>query len=115
MTSHFDLASQVQDAGKTFWGDLTTHRYEVSPGRLAHLKHLHNAQYENAIERYRSAMINKDWLTTGEIECLIGVGKTVANAFLRKMVKNGVLERRPRDGKEKYTTNRGWEYKWKQQ
>lgn len=115
MTTHFDFVTQVQSVSNTFWNDLTNHKYEVSAGRLKHLEALHTAQYDRAVARYRAVLSGKGWCSTGQIECLLGVGETVANAFLRKLVKQGVIERRPRDGEDKYVRNRGWEYRWKQQ
>ena len=85
--------------------------YEVSEGRLEHLKANHKLQTDRAIAKYRAAMYGRGWLTTADIENLLGFECTVANAFLRKLYKKGYIKREPRDGGA-YIKNRGWKFMW---
>ena len=109
-----NLVDQIVSAGKASKVPYLAPRYiyEVSPGRLKHLAEMHQKQTNKAIARYRSVMEGKGWMSTGEIEQALGVGETIANAFLRKLVKKGYLFKRPKGGTEKYIRNRGWEYRW---
>ena len=89
----------------------TISNYEVSPGRLQHLKANHKLQTERAIAKYRAVMYGRGWLTTADIENLLGLESTVANAFLRKLHAKGYIKREPRDGGA-YIKNRGWKFMW---
>ena len=113
MTNPFDLTTQFQNVTSTFWNN-TEYHYEVSPGRLANLKTMHKAQYDRAVERYRAALQGKGWRSTRQVECLLGVAETIANAFLRKLLSNNLIERRPRGGNDNYVRSQGWEWQWKQ-
>lgn len=113
MTFHFDLASQVASVGSSFWSSLSKNTSR-SEKQLAHLKALHNAQFERAVARYRRVLHGRGWCSTSQIEEFLGMAETTCNSFLRKLLAKGYIERRNRYGEEKYNKNRGWEYKWKQ-
>ena len=85
--------------------------FVCTDGRVQHLKDNHNLQTDRAIAKYRKAMYGRGWLTTAEIENLLGFECTVANAFLRKLHKLGYIKQEPRDG-GKYIKNRGWKWMW---
>lgn len=77
---------------------------------LAHAQHT-----ANAVDRYRVVMQGKDWLTTYNVECLLGYGRTVARGFLFKLVELGFVERRNRGGAKTFNRRHGYEYKWKEE
>lgn len=74
------------------------------------LEACHRAKTLNAMNRYRKAF-GGDWLSTYELECRLGYGRTVANVFLRKLLALGAINRRPRGGGA-YVRTKGWEWQW---
>ena len=105
----FSLLDQVRSVSKA--PNYTVSNYSVSKARLAHLEANHKAQTDKAIAKYRKVMYGRGWLTTAEIENLLGFECTVANSFLRKLHDLGYIKREPRDGGA-YIRNRGWKFMW---
>jgi len=103
-----DLISQLRVVSKK---PKYTPDFVCTDGRVQHLRDIHAQQTAKAIARYRKAMYGRGWLTTADIENLLGLGCTVANAFLRKLHRLGHIKQEPRDG-GKYIKNRGWKWMW---
>jgi len=90
----------------------SAHSYGRSPKQLAHLKNNHKLQFERGLNKYRSLLQGRDWLTTQQLENIVGANASGPNAFLRKLKRLGYMENRPRGGTEKYYKNRGWDWRW---
>jgi hypothetical protein len=75
---------------------------------VAHAKHT-----SGAVQRYKDAMLGAGWLTTYQVECRLGYGRTVARDFLVKLVVElKLVERRPRNGEAVFNRKQGWEWRW---
>jgi len=68
---------------------------------------------KQAIAKYRSVMINQGWLTSFEIECKLGYTRTSSTVFIKKLLTLGLIERRNKDGVEKYCRRSGYQYRWR--
>lgn len=80
--------------------------------RQAAIRKAHACHTAAGVARYRVAMQGCGWQPTQVIEQKLGYGRTVANSFLRKLVKMKLVARRPRDNEPTYNRKKGWEYKW---
>ena len=105
----FGLMSQLNSTSKSYGLQAIT-RSTRSTKQLAHLKDIHSAQTEAAAMRYVQALKDGKWRSTYDIECLLGLPVTAANAFLRKLLSLGYLVRRPKGNTPTYVKNRGWEW-----
>jgi len=109
MHEAFSFAAQVATVKNTFWGTLPPQ--PRSPLQRDNLRLVHKRNVEAAVNRYRAA-IGDSWKTTTEIEWALCMDATTCNAFLRKLVGLGYIERRPRGNTPTYIRNRGWEFRW---
>lgn len=82
--------------------------------RLAAIRKAHAGHTAAGVARYRAAMQGCGWQCTQLVEQKLGYGRTVANTFLRKLLKMGLIQRRPRDNEPTYNRKKGWEWKWKE-
>lgn len=110
----FGLVEQLRTVKNTFWHDPDWRKVPRSARQTEHLKEIHKAQTDRAVERYAEALTGQGWVTTAKLEALLGMYASECNAFLRKLYAMGVIERRPRGNAERYIRNRGWEWKWKE-
>lgn len=81
--------------------------------RKANILKAHEGQTRKAMAKYKLAMAGKGWMNTSRVEIALGCCATVANDFLRKLLTNNIIERRPAGGGE-YVRNKGWEWRWKE-
>lgn len=104
----FSLSEQLSAACRPQRAD----RPARSELQTAHVMQLHDKQRNNAILKYREALRGKGWMSTAQVEWALGYNSTVANAFLRKLHKEGFIAHRPRYGAERYNKRQGWEFQW---
>lgn len=71
------------------------------------------AQSTKALTRYRKVMEGRGWMTQRQVENALGYASTVSTAYLAKLLSNGNVERRNRDGAPTYCRRRGYEWRWK--
>ena len=102
-----NLAAQIQAAARTAPPPAAPHP------RLKNLLLGGPAQSAKALKQYHSAMAGGEWMTQRQIEGRLGYASTVATGFLNKLLADGKVERRNRDGAPVYARRRGYEWRWK--
>ena len=65
-----------------------------------------------AIARYQKVMKYRGWMTQRQIENALGYATTVSTAFLHKIHKQGLIERRNKGGSPTYARRLGFEWRW---
>lgn len=83
-----------------------------SEGQLNHLRAMHAENRRQADGRYREVMEGRGWLTSYQVECALGLGRFCAKDKLLRLLAEGLVARRNRDGERKYNRKRGYEWKW---
>ena len=69
-----------------------------------------STQSAKALARYLGVMKGRGWMTQNQIESALGHASTSSTRYLNKLMDEGHVERRGRDGKT-YCRRRGYEWR----